>query len=167
MNTLKTAVFLALVPGFMLGVVPVLVTPMLSNLLLWSYKTLWGAVAFWSTGVGVMIWCAIDIVTRGHGTPAPLHPSMMLLVKGLYRFVRNPIYFGALLIQAGNILFFGTLAQVVNWIFLLIGFTLFIHTNEEPYLRRTFGTQYEAYCHSVPRWIPKLEKKTIQSFKFP
>jgi protein-S-isoprenylcysteine O-methyltransferase Ste14 len=158
MNAIKTAVFLILVPGFMLGVVPVLVIPMLSNLLLWSHSTLWVAVSFWSTGVGVMIWCAIDFVIHGHGTPAPLDPPRVLLVKGLYRFFRNPMYIGALLIQAGNILFFGTLAQVVYWIFLLVGFNLFIRTNEEPQLRRTFGTQYEAYCHAVPRWIPNFWK---------
>jgi protein-S-isoprenylcysteine O-methyltransferase Ste14 len=158
MNALKTIVFLVLVPSFMLGVVPVLVIPMLSNLLLWSQSILWAAVAFWFAGAGVMTWCAIEFITRGHGTPAPVDPPKELVVKGLYQFARNPMYIGALLIQAGNILFFRTLAQVVYWFFLLVGFNFFIHANEEPHLGRTFGTQYEAYCHAVPRWVPKFWK---------
>ena len=65
------------------------------------------------------------------------------------------MYVGALLVQAGNIAWFGTLAQAVYWVFLLIGFNLFIRANEEPYLRKTFGARYEAYCQAVPRWMPR------------
>jgi protein-S-isoprenylcysteine O-methyltransferase Ste14 len=69
------------------------------------------------------------------------------------------MYVGVLLIQVGNIVWFGTLAQAVYWFFLFIGFTLFIRANEEPYLRKTFGAAYEAYCRSVPRWLPRMGKR--------
>ncbi len=78
-----------------------------------------------------------------------------MVVSGLYHFVRNPMYVGALLVQVGTIIWFGTLAQAVYWFFLFIGFNLFIRANEEPYLRKLFGARYEAYCQAVPRWIPR------------
>lgn len=68
------------------------------------------------------------------------------------------MYVGVLLIQIGNIVWFGTLAQAVYWGFLFIGFNLFIRANEEPHLRRTFGEAYEEYCRKVPRWLPRLIK---------
>ena len=77
----------------------------------------------------------------------------------MYRFVRNPMYVGALTNQIGNLLWFGTLAQAVYWLFLFIGFTLFIRANEEPYLRKTFGAAYEEYCRNVPRWLPRWNRK--------
>jgi protein-S-isoprenylcysteine O-methyltransferase Ste14 len=66
---------------------------------------------------------------------------------------------GALLIQVGNIFWFGTLSQVVYGFFLFIGFSLFISANEGPYLRKTFGAAYERYCQSVPRWHPWNQKQ--------
>ena len=115
----------------------------------------WIAVPFWIVGIAVVIWCAADFVRKGRGTPVPLDPPKELVVSGLYHFVRNPMYVGALLVQVGTIIWFGTLAQAVYWFFLFIGFNLFIRANEEPYLRKTFGARYEAYCQAVPRWIPR------------
>ncbi|KAF0106433.1 MAG: Uncharacterized protein FD146_2604 [Anaerolineaceae bacterium] len=66
------------------------------------------------------------------------------------------MYVGVLFIQVGTIVWYGTLAQVVYWFFLFIGFNLFIRANEEPYLRKTFGAAYEQYCRDVPRWLPRV-----------
>jgi protein-S-isoprenylcysteine O-methyltransferase Ste14 len=158
MTALKTAFFVLLVPGFLLGVVPVWLIPRIGGPALALGGGHWAALPFWLTGVAVVIWCASDFVRKGRGTPVPLDPPKELVVSGLYRYIRNPMYVGALLIQVGNIIWFGSLAQVVYWFFLFIGFTLFIRANEEPYLHKTFGAAYEEYCRSVPRWIPRWRK---------
>jgi protein-S-isoprenylcysteine O-methyltransferase Ste14 len=155
MTAVKTIVFILLVPGFLLGVVPVLVIPKIPDLALASGPWNMAAILFWITGVATLAWCAVDFVRKGSGTPLPLDPPKELVVSGFYQYVRNPMYVGALLIQVGNIIWFGSLAQAVYWLFLFIGFNLFIRANEEPYLRKTFGERYEAYCQEVPRWIPR------------
>ena len=154
MTALKTVFFIILVPGFLLGVVPVFDIPHIPGLALPPGPWNWAAVPFWIVGIAVVIWCAADFVRKGRGTPVPLDPPKELVVSGLYHVVRNPMYVGALLVQVGTIIWFGTLAQVVYWFFLFIGFNLFIRANEEPYLCKTFGARYEAYCQAVPRWIP-------------
>ena len=75
---------------------------------------------------------------------------------GLYRNVRNPMYVGVLLIQAGTILWYGSLAQIGYWLLLFASVSLFVRLYEEPHLRKTFGAAYEEYCHRVPRWIPRM-----------
>jgi protein-S-isoprenylcysteine O-methyltransferase Ste14 len=69
------------------------------------------------------------------------------------------MYVGVLIVQVGTIVWYSSLAQVVYWLFLFTGFTLFIRANEEPHLRKTFGAAYKAYCKSVPRWIPRSRKQ--------
>ncbi len=158
MTALKTAFFILLVPGFLLGIVPVFIIPKIPGLGFPPGSWNWAAVPFWLAGVAILVWCAADFVRKGRGTPVPLDPPKELVVTGLYHYVRNPMYVGALLIQTGTIVWFGTLAQVVYWGFLFIGFSLFIRANEEPYLRKTFSAAYENYCKSVPRWIPRMSK---------
>ncbi len=155
MTALKTIFFILLVPGFLLGIVPIFVIPKIPGIGLPTGIWNWLAIPFWIIGVAVVVWCAADFVRKGRGTPVPLDPPKELVVSGLYRYVRNPMYVGVLLIQIGNILCFGSLAQVVYWFFLFIGFNLFIRVNEEPYLLKTFGSRYEVYCRAVPRWIPR------------
>jgi protein-S-isoprenylcysteine O-methyltransferase Ste14 len=155
MTALKTVLFILLVPGFLLGVVPVFVIPKIIGIALPSGPWTWLAIPFWLFGIAAAIWCATDLVRKGRGTPVPLDPPKELVVNGLYHYVRNPMYVGVLLIQVGTILWYGSLAQVVYWFFLFIGFNLFIQANEEPYLHKTFGAAYDRYCHSVPRWIPR------------
>ena len=159
MTSLKTFFFILLVPGFLLGIVPVFAIPKIPGTGLPPGTWNWASILFWIVGIAVVIWCAADFVRKGHGTPVPLDPPKEWVVNGLYHYLRNPMVVGALLIQVGNIVWFGRLPQVVYWFFLFIGFTLFIRANEEPYMRKTFGTPYGAYCQSVPRWIPWRQKQ--------
>jgi protein-S-isoprenylcysteine O-methyltransferase Ste14 len=159
MTTLKTIIFILLVPGFLLGIVPVFALPKLPGPALAMGLWCWLGVPFWLAGIAVTTWCAADFVRKGRGTPVPLDPPRELVVTGLYRTVRNPMYVGVLLIQIGSILWYGALTQLVYWFFLFIGFNLFIRANEEPYLRKTFGAAYETYYASVPRWLPRLARK--------
>lgn len=159
MTALKTAIFILLVPGFLLGIVPVFLIPKIGGPGVELGPAHWTGIAFWVLGTGILLWCALDFVRKGKGTPAPIEPPRELVISGLYQYVRNPMYVGVLLIQVGHILWYGTLAQVVYWFFLFIGFNLFIRANEEPHLRRAFGEAYEQYCRRVPRWLPRLKRE--------
>jgi protein-S-isoprenylcysteine O-methyltransferase Ste14 len=74
----------------------------------------------------------------------------------LYRYVRNPIYLGALLVLLGYILWFGSGLLLIYSLLFLLAYQILITLIEEPILRNTFGQEYEEYCKRVPRWIPRI-----------
>src|SRR4029077_1810109 len=105
-------------------------------------------------GTAIYLWCLWDFATTGRGTPAPIDPPKELVVRGLYRTVRNPMYVGVLLVIAGWLALFRVWALLayaaVVWLF-FHGFVMLV---EEPALRRRFGAAYDAYCRKVRRWWP-------------
>jgi protein-S-isoprenylcysteine O-methyltransferase Ste14 len=114
-------------------------------------------VLFLLMGGLIYLWCAWDFSVKGLGTPAPIDAPKTLVVNGLYRFVRNPMYLGvAYLISAQSILR-SSHSVFYYLIFFLICAQLFVSFYEEPHLRRLFGEQYEEYCRQVPRWIPQFK----------
>jgi protein-S-isoprenylcysteine O-methyltransferase Ste14 len=105
-------------------------------------------------GAVAALWCVGAFAWIGKGTPAPFDPPRRLVIRGPYRFVRNPMYLGAALALAGAALVYESAPLLLYvGIFLLITH-LFVVLYEEPTLRRTFGPEYEAYCHRVRRWRP-------------
>jgi protein-S-isoprenylcysteine O-methyltransferase Ste14 len=112
--------------------------------------------ALLAAGAAVYLWCAWDFATAGVGTPAPIDPPKSLVVRGLYCYVRNPMYIGILLLLAGEAMLFQSrsLLGYVGLVFLF--FFLFVVAYEEPALRSKFGQDYERYCDRVPRWIPRF-----------
>ena len=78
-----------------------------------------------------------------------------LVARGLYRFVRNPMYVGVLLAILGQALWFGSAATLWYAMVAALFFHLFVVFYEEPTLRRKFGESYTEYAKSVPRWMPK------------
>ena len=105
-------------------------------------------------GGTLAIWCVLTFALAGKGTPAPFDPPRRLVVRGPYRFVRNPMYIGAGLALAGASLFFESLALAGYTALFFIVTHLFVRYYEEPTLRRTFGEEYEVYCSGVGRWLP-------------
>ncbi|HMD77833.1 MAG: isoprenylcysteine carboxylmethyltransferase family protein [Terracidiphilus sp.] len=107
-----------------------------------------------SAGAVVALWCVGAFAWIGKGTPAPFDPPRRLVIRGPYRFVRNPMYIGAGLALAGAALFYES-ATLLGYVALFLLIThLFVVLYEEPTLRRTFGPEYEAYRHRVRRWRP-------------
>jgi protein-S-isoprenylcysteine O-methyltransferase Ste14 len=107
-------------------------------------------------GAYIVLRCAFAFAWRGRGTPAPFDAPRELVVEGLYRYVRNPMYWGAFLLLIGQWMLFGW-----GWgggLYLAI-FAACVHVfvliYEEPTLRGKFGKSYEDYCANVPRWIPR------------
>jgi protein-S-isoprenylcysteine O-methyltransferase Ste14 len=112
-------------------------------------------------GVAIYLWCAWDFTVKGFGTPAPIDAPKVLVVKGLYRFTRNPMYVGVAAMIAGQGIYFGSAATGIYFCVVVLFFNLFVLLYEEPVLRRKFGAQYDAYRLSVPRWILPSAKKDI------
>ena len=110
----------------------------------------------WLAGTVILLWSCWEFAFRGRGTPAPIDPPKILVAEGLYRFVRNPMYLGALLILLGHVLWFQSLRLLLYAAALTALFHLFVVFFEEPLLRRKFGECYKAYCQKVPRWIPSV-----------
>jgi protein-S-isoprenylcysteine O-methyltransferase Ste14 len=106
-------------------------------------------------GGALAVWCILAFALTGRGTPAPFDPPRRLVVLGPYRFVRNPMYWGAGILLCGAALYYRSLA-LLGYALLLFGAAhVFVVLYEEPTLRRTFGADYEAYCRDVRRWWPR------------
>ncbi len=95
-------------------------------------------------------------IFQGRGTPAVFDPPKKFVPHGPYRFVRNPMYIGGVLMLLGAGLYLKSIAVILfAWVaFLLVH--MFVVFAEEPGLRQRFGQAYEAYCQTVPRWIPRF-----------
>ena len=114
------------------------------------------ALPFAIAGAATYFWCLWDFAVTGRGTPAPVDPPKQLIVRGLYRYVRNPMYLGVLLVIVAWNLAFPSGALVQYGLAVAVAFHLTVLLIEEPLLRHKFGAAYEAYLHAVPRWIPRL-----------
>jgi protein-S-isoprenylcysteine O-methyltransferase Ste14 len=108
-----------------------------------------------ASGAALALACILTFVFVGRGTPAPFDPPRRLVIRGPYRFVRNPMYLGAGLALAGAALFYQSVPLLAYaGVFLLVTHA-FVVLYEEPTLRQTFENDYEAYCGRVGRWWPK------------
>jgi len=113
----------------------------------------WAGVALLGAGALLYGWTTLDFARRGHGTPAPWDPPRKLVVSGLYRFSRNPMYVGVLswilgaglLLQSAGLLGYSALVG--------IGFHLRVVLFEEPMLQKEFSQEFADYCRTVRRWI--------------
>jgi protein-S-isoprenylcysteine O-methyltransferase Ste14 len=108
-----------------------------------------------ATGAGAILWCILSFAMLGKGTPAPFDPPRRLVVRGPYKFVRNPMYIGAGLALAGAALFYQSRALAGYAALFLLLMHAFVVWYEEPTLRSTFGAQYESYCKRTGRWWPR------------
>jgi protein-S-isoprenylcysteine O-methyltransferase Ste14 len=106
-------------------------------------------------GASLAVMCILTFVFVGRGTPAPFDPPRRLVARGPYRFVRNPMYLGAVLALAGAALFYQSIALLGYAALFLVSTHLLVVFYEEPTLRRTFERDYEEYCRRTGRWWPK------------
>ena len=94
--------------------------------------------------------------TDGRGTLAPWDPPRLLVVRGPYQYVRNPMISGVLFVVTGEAMVLLSAAHAAWAAFFLVANLVYIKFVEEPQLARRFGPGYEIYCQSVPRFIPSL-----------
>ena len=110
-----------------------------------------------TAGLPVLLDSFARFAIKGMGTPAPVAPPQHLVVTGLYRHVRNPMYVAVSLLIFGQGLLFGSVPVLELGVVVWLGFFAFVVFYEEPALRRKFGKEYEEFCARVPRWIPRLK----------
>jgi protein-S-isoprenylcysteine O-methyltransferase Ste14 len=99
--------------------------------------------------------CIVEFARTGRGTLSPMDPPRVLVVRGLYRYVRNPMYLSVTLIVWGEILLTRSVALLVYWVVWFEAVNLFVIGYEEPVLRRQFGAGYDRYAAAVGRWLPR------------
>jgi protein-S-isoprenylcysteine O-methyltransferase Ste14 len=110
-----------------------------------------------AAGAALALWCILAFARLGQGTPAPFDPPRRLVLRGPYRFVRNPMYLGAAAALAGAALFYGSTALAAYAAAFLLVMHAFVVLYEEPTLRATFGEDYDRYCRAVGRWWPRFK----------
>jgi protein-S-isoprenylcysteine O-methyltransferase Ste14 len=113
-------------------------------------------IAVATAGALIALSCLWAFAWIGKGTPAPFDPPRRLVVRGPYRYLRNPMYVGAGLAVGGAALFFESIQLLAFIALFLLATHLFVVFYEEPTLKRTFGTEYESYCQRVHRWWPTV-----------
>jgi protein-S-isoprenylcysteine O-methyltransferase Ste14 len=149
--------FLLIAPGTVAGVIPWEISrwrmqpPLLGLSLLRAVGVLFIAV-----GIPMLLDSFARFALRGLGTPAPVFPTKYLVVSGLYRNVRNPMYVGVVGVILGQGLLLGDVRVLGYGALVWVIFHLFVIGYEEPTLRKRFASEYDAYRASVPRWIPRL-----------
>jgi protein-S-isoprenylcysteine O-methyltransferase Ste14 len=148
-----SSVFFALAPGVVAGVIPWWLTG-------WDAEPVWpplrwlGALLLLA-GAIVLIRAFARFVAEGLGTPAPVAPTQHLVVGGLYRWVRNPMYVAVVSCVLGQALLLGRPVLLVYAIFLQVLFVAFVRGYEEPTLSARYGPEYDAYRRAVPGWWPR------------
>jgi len=155
-----SAVFLVVAPGSVAGFVPWWISQ-------WQmFPAIFGLEPIRWIGVGLILFGVLIVVEafarfawQGLGTPAPTFPTKHLVVSGLYRYVRNPMYCAIIGIILGQGLLFGDARLFLYAAVVWLSFHLFVLGNEEPTLQRTYGEDYAAFCAAVPRWIPRLRAR--------
>ena len=153
---LKNLLFTLVVPGTVAVYVPLLIARGRSPA---SGVACPLAVVVFALGASTYAWSVWDFATFGRGTPAPIDAPKRLVVRGLYRYTRNPMYVGALTVILGWALFFHAAAVLLYAIVVGIIFHLFIVLYEERHLRREFGSEYDDYRSHVGRWLPRFRRR--------
>ena len=140
-NALGSGLFLVVAPGVVAGLIPWWLTG-------WEAGTTWPLLQL----LGALLLVAVE----GIGTPAPIAPTQRLVVGGLYRHVRNPMYLAVGATIVGQGLLIGRPILLLYAAVFAVVVLAFVRGYEEPTLARQFGVEYEDYRRAVPGWWPRL-----------
>ena len=152
-----SAIFFALAPGIVAGLIPWWLTGwrVATPLAVWGpFRVAGAAVTVLATLVLVSAFARF--VVEGIGTPAPVAPPRQLVVGGLYRHIRNPMYVAVIGAIVGQALLFRQPVLLVYAAAVAAAMFAFVHLYEEPNLAARFGAEYEVYRRNVPGWWPRL-----------
>ena len=156
----KLILFTLLVPGGVTIWLPlfVLFPQIRLRPVAWNLPT-FGAIALIAIGAAGYLWCALDFAFFGKGTPAPIDMPKYLVMRGPYKYTRNPMYISVCTLLLGESGLFRSTTLVGYAAVVAICFHLFVLLEEEPTLRRKMGAAYETYSSEVPRWIPRFKPR--------
>lgn len=150
---MKAGVFTLAVPGILAGVAPYLLAAIFRVHELVIGPLRYAGWILVTAGIGGYLWCVRDFVKVGRGTRAPIDAPQELVIQGLYRWSRNPMYVNVVLVVFGQAMILESLTVLAYGIVLWAAFHTFVRWYEEPRLARQFGGPYERYRAAVPRWL--------------
>jgi protein-S-isoprenylcysteine O-methyltransferase Ste14 len=156
---LRAILWAALLPGLFAGYLPWryfgvgAARPELTNPV---HLLALGAIVAGTVLLGACIW---QVGHTGRGTLSPLDPPTTLVVRGLYRYVRNPMYLSVTAIVLGEVLLTGSTTLWLYWLIWFVAVNVFVRAYEEPTLRRRFGSSYLEYTRRVGRWLPRVRPR--------
>ena len=159
MNSWKQLRAVLLLPGMVTVVIPA--TILYGTGLAWPPQP-WNSIlpvigsTFIFLGLALMVWTNRLFITVGKGTLAPWNPTQKLVVRGVYRHVRNPMIVGVFCILLGEAIFFDSWPLLCLVGFVVLVNLIYIPLSEEPGLAKRFGDDYLLYMKNVPRWIPRF-----------
>lgn len=153
---LKNLLFTLVVPGTVAGYVPWLLA---RGEPIGSPGFLLASLVPVAVGGSIYLWCVWDFASFGRGTPAPIDAPRRLVVRGMYRFTRNPMYVAVLAVISGLAMLFQSMLLLLYALCVGIVVHLFVVFYEEPHLRRVFGADYEEYCSRVGRWFSVITRR--------
>ncbi len=159
---LGSALFFLVAPAMLAGVIPWSITH-------WEFQppflaveaTRLAGVVFIIAGMPGLLDSFARFALQGLGTPAPIAPPRHLVVSGLYRHVRNPIYVAVVAVILGQAVLFADRQLLGYGAFLWLFFHVWVVMIEEPTLKETFGPEYESYRANVPRWLPRRTPRAV------
>jgi protein-S-isoprenylcysteine O-methyltransferase Ste14 len=152
---LRSILWAVLLPGVVAGYVP------------WRYfglkRASWdvsrpetmAGILFIVAGTTLLAACIVEFARTGRGTLSPFDPPRRLVVRGLYRYVRNPMYLSVTLVVLGEVMMARSRGLLLYWAIWFVAVNLFVIGYEEPTLRSQFGPSYDEYTRQVGRWIPR------------
>ena len=150
---LKNLLFTLFVPGTVAVYIPLRLT---NDLPAPSLAAHLASLPFFVVGCLIYGWCVWDFATFGGGTPLPIDAPKKLVVRGLYRYTRNPMYVGVLTTTLAWAVRYHAPEIILYAVAVWLLFHSFIMLYEEPHLQRTFGDEYTRYRAQVGRWLPRL-----------
>ncbi len=136
------------------GIFALLLPPLIAQFDPWKGRHMTPGIIILFTGAVIVLWCVRDFLITGKGTLAPWDPPKRLIITGLYRYVRNPMYTGVLVTVFGWCVYFFSPILFLYNIILFIAFHLRVIKYEEHHLKEQFGREWEDYSKNVSRWFP-------------
>ena len=152
-----SSIFFLLAPGTVAGVVPWWLTRWRVETELFTPLRVVGLVMV-VAGALVLLHAFTRFVREGAGTPAPVAPTEHLVIGGLYRYVRNPMYLAVVSCILGQALWLGSVRLLAYAAVIAVCFALFVLAYEEPTLARRYGAEYDEYRRTVPAWWPRWRR---------
>lgn len=155
---LRSLLWTVLLPGMIAGFIPWRYLGVGHVQIQWQNPRHLAALLVMAAGVALLATCIWEFARSGRGTLSPVDPPKHLVVRGLYRYVRNPMYLAVTFIVLGEALLLWSLDLLLYWGVFFALVNIFVIGYEEPYLRNRFGAEYEDYTRRVGRWLPTLPR---------
>ena len=153
--TLSSLLWTLLLPGVVAGYVPWTFFGLRDTVIDLARPVQLLGLFFILAGAALLAACIFEFARSGRGTLSPVDPPKHLVVRGLYRYVRNPMYLGVTAVLLGEVLLMRSSALAMYWLIWFVVVNAFVIGYEEPTLRGQFGASYEEYLRTVGRWIPR------------